>query len=195
VNANRSDHAYDGLGWIRRLPLVRETVHNLSVCGMIAQRTVQHSCTLTPSREMADSFDGSWASALDKLRAATAGEFVIGDELGRRGFAAVFLAHDVRGKRRVAIKVLSPMLSAGEGMVQRFMDEAVMMANLRHPNIITVYSVRETEGLQFFVMQFVAGRSPEQVVRHVGALPVTTPRAMKNEAAERSARGAADQAG
>jgi serine/threonine protein kinase/alpha-tubulin suppressor-like RCC1 family protein/uncharacterized protein YjdB len=119
-----------------------------------------------------------WNLIVEKLRAATAGEFVIGGELGHGGMAAVFLGHDIKLNRRVAIKVMSPALLMGEGMVQRFVDEAVMMANLRHPNIITVHSVREADDLHFFVMQFVSGRSLDHILKHARALPVETVQAI-----------------
>jgi serine/threonine-protein kinase len=71
---------------------------------------------------MADS--GSWSCVVDRLRAVTEGEFIIGGELGRGGMAAVFLAYDVKLNRRVAIKVMSPALLMGEGLVQRFTRSA-----------------------------------------------------------------------
>jgi hypothetical protein len=125
---------------------------------------------------MADS--GSWSCVVDRLRAVTEGEFIIGGELGRGGMAAVFLAYDVKLNRRVAIKVMSPALLMGEGLVQRFMDEAVMMANLRHPNIITVHAVREVDDLHFFVMQFVNGRALDQVIEHAGTIDIAAVRAI-----------------
>ena len=98
-----------------------------------------------------------------RLRRATLGEYDIGRELGRGGMAAVFFAHDLALDRKVAIKVMSPGLMLGEGMIERFKQEAITVAQLHHPNIVSVYSVRQAEGLHFFVMQYVQGRSLEQV--------------------------------
>jgi eukaryotic-like serine/threonine-protein kinase len=127
---------------------------------------------------MTDSLDSTWTPILEKLRAATAGEFVIGGELGHGGMAAVFLAYDTRLNRRVAIKVMAPALLMGEGLVQRFANEAVTMANLRHANIITVFSVRQVEDIHFFVMEFVSGRPLDQIIQHAGQLPVPVARAI-----------------
>src|SRR5437868_6116591 len=71
-----------------------------------------------------------WAQVAARLRAATAGEFEILRELGRGGMAAVYLAHEVALNRKVAIKVMSPALLTGEGMVRRFRQEAVTVANM-----------------------------------------------------------------
>ena len=55
------------------------------------------------------------ADIVERLRRATLGEFEIGQELGRGGMAAVFLAHEISLDRKVAIKVMAPGLLLGEG--------------------------------------------------------------------------------
>jgi serine/threonine protein kinase len=112
------------------------------------------------------------------LRAATAGEFEILRELGRGGMAAVYLAHEVALNRKIAIKVMSPALLTGEGMVRRFRQEAVTVANMGHPHIITIHAVRQIDDLHFFVMKFVEGRSLEHIIRSAGALPLRTVRGL-----------------
>ena len=119
-----------------------------------------------------------WVQVASKLRAATSGEFDILRELGRGGMAAVYLAHEVALNRKVAIKVMSPALLTGEGMVRRFRQEAVTVANMSHPHIITIHAVRQIEDLHFFVMKFVEGRSLEHIVRSSGPLPIRTVRGL-----------------
>jgi serine/threonine protein kinase/uncharacterized protein YjdB len=116
--------------------------------------------------------DSPWAEVVARLRRATLGEFEIGHELGRGGMAAVFLAHELSLHRDVAIKVMSPGLLMGDGMIERFKREAITIAHLNHPNIVSVYSVRAAEGLHFFVMRCIQGRSLEQVIREAGKLPI-----------------------
>ena len=113
-----------------------------------------------------------WLQVAARLRGATAGEFEILRELGRGGMAAVYLAHEVALNRKVAIKVMSPALLTGEGMVRRFRQEAVTVANMSHPHIITIHAVRQIDDLHFFVMKFVEGRSLEHVIRSSGPLPI-----------------------
>ena len=119
-----------------------------------------------------------WIQVAARLRAATSGEFEILRELGRGGMAAVYLAHEVALNRKVAIKVMSPALLTGEGMVRRFRQEAVTVANMSHPHIITIHAVRQIDDLHFFVMKFVEGRSLEHIIRSAGQLPMRTVRGL-----------------
>ncbi|HEU4952923.1 MAG TPA: inactive serine/threonine-protein kinase VRK3, partial [Gemmatimonadales bacterium] len=105
-----------------------------------------------------------WDEMVERLRRATAGEFEVGPELGRGGMAAVFRAHDLALDRQVAIKVMSPAVLLGDGMTERFRQEAVTIARLHHPHIVPVYAVRHGEGLHYFVMRYVRGRSLDQVI-------------------------------
>ena len=122
--------------------------------------------------------ENPWALVVNRLRAATAGEFEILRELGRGGMAAVYLAHEVALNRKVAIKVMSPALLTGAGMVTRFRQEAITVANMSHPHIITIHAVRQIEDLHFFVMKFVEGRSLEHIIRSAGPLPIATVRGL-----------------
>src|SRR5215204_533832 len=114
----------------------------------------------------------AWGEVIQRLRRATLGEFEIGPELGRGAMAAVFLAHEISLDRKVAIKVMSPALLMDEGMAERFTREAITIAHLNHPNIVSVHSVRQAEGLHFFVMRYIHGRSLEQVLQQAGRLPI-----------------------
>ena len=107
----------------------------------------------------------SWASILERLHNITLGEYDVLKELGRGGMAAVFLAHEFGLNRKVALKVMSPTIMLGDGMIERFTQEAVTQANLNHANIVAVYAVRQQEDLHFFVMQFVPGHSLQQMLR------------------------------
>ena len=114
----------------------------------------------------------SQQALLDVLRHATLGEYEILGELGRGGMATVYLAQDIALDRKVAIKVMSPSLTEGEGMVERFKREARTAASLSHPNIIPIYAVRESEHIVFFVMKFVEGRPLDSIIKEVGPLPI-----------------------
>lgn len=122
-----------------------------------------------------------WIDLVERLRRATLGEFEIGRELGRGGMAAVFLAHEVSLDRKVAIKVMSPGLLLDDGMIDRFRHEAITIAHLHHPNIVSVYSVRQAEGLHFFIMRYVQGRSLEQVIQQAGRLPLPMVRSILHQ--------------
>jgi serine/threonine protein kinase/uncharacterized protein YjdB len=156
-----------GTGWIPctvcSRPLL-ESDRSCPDCGAPA------SPILLP--ELAPIPPSPWDEMLERLRRATAGEFEIGPELGRGGMAAVFLAHDLALDRQVAIKVMSPAVIMGDGMTERFRQEAVTIARLHHPHIVPVYAVRHGEGLHYFVMRYVRGRALDQVIRRAGRLPL-----------------------
>ncbi|HEX9755944.1 MAG TPA: serine/threonine-protein kinase, partial [Gemmatimonadales bacterium] len=126
-----------------------------------------------PSFSTASS-SGPQVELLERLRRATLGEYEILGELGTGGMATVYLAHDLALDRKVAIKVMSPMLLYGPGMAERFRREARTAAALSHPNIIPIYRVREAEGLLFFVMKLVQGTPLDAVIKELGPLPIPT---------------------
>jgi serine/threonine-protein kinase len=107
---------------------------------------------------------------LARLRAALVNEYDIDGELGHGGMAAVFRARELALNRRVAIKVMAPGLLLGEGMVDRFRQEAITVANLQHANIVAVHSVRTVGDLHLFVMQYIPGRSLDRILRDEGRL-------------------------
>ena len=79
--------------------------------------------------------------------------------------ATVYLAHDVRHNRQVAVKVLKPELAAVLG-VQRFLKEIQVTANLQHPHILPLYDSGSAGGALFYVMPVVHGESlRERLVR------------------------------
>ena len=95
----------------------------------------------------------------ETLRAALAGRYELERELGRGGMATVFLAHDLRHDRPVALKVLHPELAAPLGP-ERFQREIRLAARLQHPHILTVFdSGRGRRATLWFTMPYVEGES------------------------------------
>lgn len=107
----------------------------------------------------------------DRLSAALADRYRIERELGAGGMATVYLAHDVRHDRKVALKVLRPELSAILGG-ERFLAEIKTTANLQHPHILSLFDSGEAEGLVFYVMPFVEGESLRDRLDREKQLPV-----------------------
>lgn len=124
--------------------------------------TADHGHAALTSAGAADTL---WTGVANRLRHALVGEFEVYGLLGQGGMAAVFLAHEYALNRKVALKVMSPALMMGDGMIERFRQEAITQANLQHANIVAVHGVRAVEELQFFVMQFVPGRTLQQAAR------------------------------
>jgi len=106
-----------------------------------------------------------------RLTAALADRYVIERELGQGGMATVYLAHDARHDRRVALKVLRPELAAVIG-AERFLSEIKTTANLQHPHILPLYDSGETDSFLFYVMPFVEGESLRDRLNREKQLPV-----------------------
>ena len=93
-----------------------------------------------------------------RLNAALEGRYAIDRELGEGGMANVYLAHDVRHNRNVALKVLKPELAAVIG-AERFLVEIQTTANLQHPHILPLFDSGEEDGFLFYVMPFIDGET------------------------------------
>jgi TolB-like protein len=108
---------------------------------------------------------------LARLKAALADRYRIERELGQGGMATVYLAHDLRHDRYVAIKVLRPELSAVIG-AERFLREIKTIANLQHPHILGLIDSGEVQGTAYYVMPFVEGESLRDRLNREKQLPV-----------------------
>lgn len=86
-------------------------------------------------------------------------------ELGSGGMGHVYLAKDSKLKRDVALKVLSGSISSDSTDLVRFRREAQALAALKHPNVVTVYSVEESDGAPYLVMELVEGVTLDTLVR------------------------------
>jgi len=98
------------------------------------------------------------ATLLERLRRVLAPQYTIDRELASGGMGVVFVGTDVVLDRRVAIKVLRPDLTSRSGG-QRFTREARLLARLQHPNIVAVHQAGEAEGVRYFVMDYIDGRT------------------------------------
>jgi serine/threonine-protein kinase len=107
----------------------------------------------------------------DRLNASLASRYAIERELGEGGMATVYLAQDVKHKRKVALKVLKPELGAVLG-VERFLSEIQVTANLQHPNLLPLFDSGEADGLLFYVMPFVEGESLRARLDREKQLPI-----------------------
>src|SRR6187402_3197268 len=102
-----------------------------------------------------------WRSAMtitEQFQRALDGRYAVQRRIGAGGMATVFLAHDLKHDRPVALKVLNPELGAVLG-VERFLAEIRVTANLQHPNLLPLFDSGEADGLLFYVMPFVEGET------------------------------------
>jgi tetratricopeptide (TPR) repeat protein/predicted Ser/Thr protein kinase/TolB-like protein len=111
------------------------------------------------------------AELLDRLRTTLADRYTIERELGRGGMAVVYLAHDQRHDRRVAVKVLRPELAEFLG-AERFLREVQITAQLNHPHILPLLDSGKADGLLYYVMPYVEGESLRKRIDREGQLPL-----------------------
>lgn len=114
---------------------------------------------------------------LARLTSALAGRYRVERELGAGGMALVFLAHDQKHDRRVAIKVLKPELGAALG-AERFFSEIKVTANLQHPNLLPLFDSGDADGLLYYVMPYVEGETLRARLDREPQLPLDEVRAL-----------------
>ena len=103
---------------------------------------------------------------------ALAGRYRLDRELGQGGMATVYLAHDLKHDREVAIKVLRPELAATLGL-ERFQREIRIAARLTHPHILPLFDSGDADGSLYYVMPIVSGQSLRDRLDRDRLLPVT----------------------
>ena len=91
--------------------------------------------------------------------------------IGSGGMGEVYRAEDSKLEREVALKVLPEHMASDPERLARFRREAKTVAALNHPNIVTIFSVEETQGVHFLTMELVRGRSLDELLLAEG-LPV-----------------------
>lgn len=115
--------------------------------------------------------------------AALAGIYEFVREIGRGGNAVVYLAHDLRHGRDVAIKIIRSSIAA-EGQRARFLREITIAAQLQHPYIVSLIDSGEADGMLYYVMPFIDGESLRQRLDREGALPMADVLAITRDVAE-----------
>lgn len=106
-----------------------------------------------------------------RLNAALTGRYEIERQVGEGGMALVYLAHDLRHERRVALKVLRPDLAAALG-AERFLAEIKTTANLHHPHILALFDSGEADDFLYYVMPYVDGETLQERINREKQLPV-----------------------
>ncbi len=119
----------------------------------------------------------------DRLATAIGDRYRIERELGQGGMATVYLAHDLRHEREVAIKVLHPDLGAALGG-ERFLSEIKTTARLQHPHILPLLDSGAADGLLFYVMPYVRGETLRSRLTRERQLPIEDALGIAREVAD-----------
>ena len=119
---------------------------------------------------------------LERLNAALAGRYTVERELGSGGMATVYLADDLKHRRKVAVKVLRPELASVIGP-DRFLREIEIAAKLNHPHILALYDSGRADEFLFYVMPYVKGQSLRHRLHREKPLPIEEAIAVTRDAA------------
>ena len=120
------------------------------------------------------------------------GSYRIEAVIGRGGMGVVYRAEQLGLARKVALKILAPVLVDDEAFRQRFVRESQMAAAIDHPNILPIYEAGEVDGVYFLAMRFVDGADLETRIR---SGPLEPPQAVRLLGQVASALDAAGEAG
>ena len=120
------------------------------------------------------------------------GAYVIQQEIGRGGMGVVYLAEDERLRRRVAVKVLAPLVASDETSRERLRREARAAATISHPSVAVVYALEEIDAHLLLVTEYVPGQTLRARIEQ-GALPALEAAAIAGDIAR--ALAAAHEAG
>jgi serine/threonine-protein kinase len=106
-----------------------------------------------------------------RLRTALGRSYHLERELGAGGMATVYLAHDLKHDRQVAIKVLRPELAAVIG-ADRFLSEIKTTAKLQHPHILPLHDSGEANSFLYYVMPLIEGETVRDRITREKQLPM-----------------------
>ena len=160
-----------------KTPLPQDAVY-CAVCGVPgsarspAPMTVPVPQAPTQGRIELAERPGDEAEGRQRLQLALGEGYEVRELLGRGGFGLVFTAFDKRLKRDLAIKVLRMELAMSANFMDRFEREAMTAAQLRHPNIVPIYTIGEKDGLAYIVMPLIRGETLQALLERDGPLPM-----------------------
>ncbi|MQA96703.1 MAG: Stk1 family PASTA domain-containing Ser/Thr kinase [Streptosporangiales bacterium] len=98
------------------------------------------------------------------------GRYRVESRIARGGMASVYLGHDLRLDRQVALKIMHVSLADDEDFVARFIGEAKTVARLSHPNVVQVYDQGADSGYVYLAMEYVPGRTLRDLLNEQGRL-------------------------
>src|ERR687895_2324469 len=121
------------------------------------------------SRFLSTAYSGVTSGHMEDL---IGGRYELEEHVGSGGMSKVNRAHDRLLERTVALKILHEHYSQDDEYVERFRREARAVAQIAHPNVVTVIDRGEHEGRQFIVFEYVDGENLKQLVEREGSLPI-----------------------
>jgi eukaryotic-like serine/threonine-protein kinase len=140
---------------------LRKEVESLLACQDSAEGILKSPAIAPAARDVS-------VRDSEELTGRTLSHYRILEKIGAGGMGIVYKALDTRLNRPVVLKVLPPDTVSDPERKRRFAKEARAASALNHPNIVTIYDIGEAEGVEFIAMEYVAGKSLDQLIPSSG---------------------------
>ena len=138
-------------------PILRDEVLSLLKAQSQAANFMERSAMNVAAHALAH--DSKITTIVTSLVGQELATYKVEKLLGAGGMGEVYLAHDLKLGRKVALKVLPLHFVVDAERLSRFQREARALSSLNHPNLVTIYEVGEANGLHFIAMELVEGKT------------------------------------
>ncbi len=137
--------------------------------GMLSDSKAQLLSTQSPSI-VSDQIRPTAGKVRGKLRQALRQQYSLQERIGSGGMGDLYLATHTKLGGKWAIKVLADDLAKDPKVVERFVNEAKIEANLKHPNIVKVFNIGQSGGFHYFVMDYIEGEDLAEKIKASGSM-------------------------
>ena len=107
-----------------------------------------------------------------KVGSTFGGRYQVLEEIGSGGMGKVYRVLDIEINEKVALKLLNPLISSDETMIERFRNELKTARKISHKNVCRMYHIGEEEGNYYITMEYVSGEDLKNTIRRVGQLSI-----------------------
>jgi serine/threonine protein kinase/Tol biopolymer transport system component len=136
--------------------------------SLLANDNTEDNIVETAVSKAVDQLPDEQANASDDLVGKNIGPYLVTELIGKGGMGMVFKARDTQLNRSVAIKALPTDRLTDPERKRRFLQEAKATSALNHPNIVTVHGITQEHGIDFIVMEYVSGKTLDQLIPNKG---------------------------
>lgn len=131
---------------------------------LVQEKRAERFLDTSALQELVSSLADSWEETPELLAGDLIGRYRILEKLGSGGMGVVYRAQDTNLERMVALKVLPPGMMSDNSLRLRFVREAKAASALHHPNIITIYDIGSSDGIEFIAMEYVQGNTLRDIL-------------------------------